>query len=363
MQNRVLFLMQLPPPVHGAATVNKNIADSKLISNNFKTKILELRFISTLEEMGRFSWKKIALIFPFAIRLFKDLIVFRPHLVYYTIVPKGFAFYRDAFFVSIIKLFGKKIAFHLHIRGIQNAIGNSKLKRTIYRFVFGKQTAVVLANSLAYELNGLNSREILVLPNGIAPHFFDISHRNESLPTVLFLSNLFKNKGIFDFIEIIKELKSRGLRFKANIVGSDGDIRSEDLAGLVQEHFISDIVMVSGALYGEQKYTALEDASIFIHPSLDEAFPLTILEAMQAALPVVGSSVGAIPEMIKNGRTGYCCEPGNIADFSDKIALLLEDIALRNEMSKNSRKEYEENYTLDRFEQNLEKIIRHIILQ
>jgi glycosyltransferase involved in cell wall biosynthesis len=360
MRNRVLFLMQLPPPVHGASLVNKLIADSQLVKDNYETKILELKFVSQLNEIGNFSWKKIALIFPFIFRLTGTLIKFRPTLVYYTLAPKGFAFYRDALFVFIIKLFRKKIAFHLHSRGIQNTIKSSRIKKSIYRFVFKNQTAISLSNSLSYEFDELGAKEILVLPNGIPDHDYQLSAREHSIPVIIFLANLFRDKGILDFLDIVKELKSKNLRFKANVVGKDGDITFSELVQLAEQKGITDVLTISGALYGEQKYKALSEASIFVHPSLNEAFPLTILEAMQASMPIVASAVGAIPDMVVEG-IGYVCPPGDVEAFAKRLTLLIEGDSLRKETSKRSRREYEMHYTIQQFNANLKKTIDHLI--
>ncbi len=353
--------MQLPPPIHGASLVNSNIANSELVKRSFDTKILEIRFVSNLDQMGKFSAKKIALIFPLIWRLLRLLTTFRPDLIYFTITPKGFAFYRDSILVFLIKAFRIKLAFHLHSRGIQQSIKSNSVKKIIYKCVFKNAEIISLAKSLNYEFDGIPVKKIHILPNGIEGRQFDYSKKDSTEPVILFLANLFKNKGIFIFLEIIKQLKASSISFKANIVGKDGDISVSQLTGLVKDYNISDVTHISGALYGDQKHQALETASIFVHPSLDEAFPLTILEAMQAALPVVASSVGAIPEMVVPEITGFVCEPGDIKDFCKKLTLLLNDADLRNKMGKECIMQFNGNYTMKRFENRLKEIIDDIL--
>ncbi len=353
--------MQLPPPIHGASLVNKNIVDSELIKRSFNIKTIELRFVSDLKQMGRFSIQKILLIIPLIWRLIKTLIRFKPDLVYYTITPKGFAFYRDALLVSVIKISGINIAFHLHSRGIQDSISRNKVKKSIYKFVFKNTHIISLANSLNDEFDGLPIKSIHILPNGINDHQFNTSKREDTTPIILFLANLFRNKGIYVFLDIMKQLKEQSVDCKANIVGKDGDLSPSELISLTEQYGIADITNVSGALYGEQKYKAFEEASVFIHPSLDEAFPLTILEAMQAGTPIVGSSVGAIPEMIKSNITGFICQPGDVSEFSEKLKLLITDQSLRKRMGEECIKQFEQNYTMKRFENNLKNIIDDLL--
>ncbi len=361
MPKRILFIMHLPPPVHGAAIVNSNIANSELINNSFNTKTIKISFVSEINQIGKFSIKKILLIFPMMLDLIKSVITFKPDLVYYTIAPKGFAFYRDSLLVMVMKILRLKIVFHLHSRGIQNSIKSSKLKKIIYICVFKNTHVISLAHSLNYEFEGLQVKSIHVLPNGIANHQLNTDTEKSSIPTILFLANLFKNKGIYIFLDIIKNIKSQGISFKANIVGKNGDISTSELTLLVEKYNISDITVVSGALYGAAKYKAFEEASIFVHPSLDEAFPLTILEAMQAKLPVIGSSVGAIPEMIIDSETGFICPPGDVECFCEKLKLLLTNNSTRKEMGEKSFNQYKQNYTIQQFENNLKKIIDDLL--
>ena len=50
---------------------------------------------------------------------------------------------------------------------------------------------------------------------------------------------------------------------------------------------------------------------------------MSILDAMGYGLPVVSTNVGGIPKIVHNGENGFCCEPGNVVAFSDKIISLL----------------------------------------
>ncbi|HVD33593.1 MAG TPA: glycosyltransferase family 4 protein [Gemmatimonadales bacterium] len=80
-----------------------------------------------------------------------------------------------------------------------------------------------------------------------------------------------------------------------------------------------------------------------------EGFPLSILEAMRAGLPVVASSVGGIGEAICDEETGYLVPRGNVDLLRDRIARLLRDSALRVRFGLNGRRRYEAHFTLSHF--------------
>lgn len=356
MKKRILFIVQLPPPVHGASVINQMIVEAENILSSYTTSVLPLKFVTDISQIRRTSVRKIFLMIGFIFRLVYCLVSFRPHLVYFTISPKGNSFYRDALFAIIIKLFGKKIVYHLHSRGIQQGM-KGKWKKVIYKFVFRNSYVISLSGLLNEEFTGLPVKKIFNLPNGIPAMEYDFSIRHQKPTAILFLSNLFRAKGTIIFLEIIRSLVSRGYSFEASLAGADGDLSAGDVQKFIDDHQLNEYVSVPGPLYGIEKQQALEKATIFCMPSLDEAFPLVILEAMQASMCIVASRVGAVPEIIDDGQTGFLCTPGNVGEFTEKIARLLSDAALKNRITETARVQFLQNYTQAAFEERLKGII------
>jgi glycosyltransferase involved in cell wall biosynthesis len=77
-----------------------------------------------------------------------------------------------------------------------------------------------------------------------------------------------------------------------------------------------------------------------------EGFPLSILEAMRAQLPVVASAVGGVGESVTDGETGYLVARGDVGALQDRIRRLLESPALRVRMGTSARAQYERRFTL-----------------
>ena len=72
---------------------------------------------------------------------------------------------------------------------------------------------------------------------------------------------------------------------------------------------------------------------IFVLPSLKEGFPFALIEAMSAKVPVIATRVGAVPEIIDNGKNGFIVEPGNSASMAGKIKELLASDHLLKEFA------------------------------
>jgi glycosyltransferase involved in cell wall biosynthesis len=85
-------------------------------------------------------------------------------------------------------------------------------------------------------------------------------------------------------------------------------------------------------------------ADLFVIPSLQDNLPNTVLEAMACGIPIVGFSVGGIPDMARPGVNGLLAPPGDVAKLRDAILQLLADETVRAAMSVNCRRIAEEEY-------------------
>ena len=77
-----------------------------------------------------------------------------------------------------------------------------------------------------------------------------------------------------------------------------------------------------------------------------EGFPLSILEAMRAGLPVVASSVGGVGESVRDGETGYLVPRGDVGVLRERIGRLLGSAELRTRLGAHARTRYEQQFTL-----------------
>jgi glycosyltransferase involved in cell wall biosynthesis len=91
----------------------------------------------------------------------------------------------------------------------------------------------------------------------------------------------------------------------------------------------------------------LRQASIFALATNWEGFPLSILEAMRAGLPIVASDVGGVREAVIEGQTGFLISRQDTAAFAGALERLLTDPSLRARMARNGRQRFEQYFTVD----------------
>ena len=96
-------------------------------------------------------------------------------------------------------------------------------------------------------------------------------------------------------------------------------------------------VHFDGGLPHEQMPQALSELDVFVAPSRQESFGVSVLEASACALPVVASAVGGLPEVVEHGVTGLLVPPANVAALAAALSTLADDPALRQAMGQAGR--------------------------
>ena len=190
------------------------------------------------------------------------------------------------------------------------------------------------------------------------------AYRSPLTVNLLFLSNLIPSKGVYVLLDACRILKDKGLDFQCNFVG--GETKEIDRARFeaeVQRRGLEGMVRYEGPKYGEEKEEYWRSSDVFVFPTyyFNECFPLVILEAMQHGLPVVSTTEGAVPDMVADGVNGFVCERKDVSGLAGALERLITDAALRMRMGEVGRKRYEEEFTLERFEERFASILTALI--
>ena len=360
----ILFIGQLPPPIHGVAMMNSIIVNSTLIRSNFNIVEVNLQFAKSIKDVAKISLIKVFQAVSCGLTIVKKVITHKPDLIYFTIAPTGIAFYRDAFYVALLKLLNSKIIYHLHGKGIKNTTKKSSFKKYLYTWVFKNTHVICLSEHLSIDISEVCQSVPFIVPNGIEvqPIFNGSVNRfNRSVPQILYLSNFIRNKGVMVLIEALGFLHKQGYLFKARFVGEQADLTIEFLENIIIKQNLTEVVKIIGPLYGDDKFLEFRDADIFVFPTYNDAFPLVNLEAMQSSLPVISTFEGSVPDIVIDNETGFLVETQNSEMLAEKIAILLKDENLRNEMGKKGYDRFIKNYTLNHFENNMIKTFYKIL--
>ena len=96
---------------------------------------------------------------------------------------------------------------------------------------------------------------------------------------------------------------------------------------------------------------------LFVIPSVEgDTIPQVLMQALAMGLPVVSTTVGSIPDVVQDGKTGFVVPPRDAGALADRTLALLDDAALRAEMGRRGRALVEREYSLSRMLDRLEDV-------
>jgi glycosyltransferase involved in cell wall biosynthesis len=290
----------------------------------------------------------------------------RCKIYYATMSTSSLGFIRDYLTIGFAKLLGRRTVLHLHGGGFEDFYTSSSpwLQRLIRANLKRTDTIVVLGALLKeqfYCAGDFVKSKLAIVPNGLSLGVAEPAERVKHLPQeeqvqLLYLSSLMPSKGFFDLLQAMRILHAeQPNRYHLNICGSFVDAKTEtalevmDVASLesyVERHGLSDVVTYHGQVRGAEKDQQLEQAHFFLLPTSYpwEGQPLSIIEALAFATPVISCYHKGIPELIEDGVSGIFVKPKS----PDSIAKALINISANSEryqsMSGAARAHYERNF-------------------
>lgn len=182
---------------------------------------------------------------------------------------------------------------------------------------------------------------MVVIYNGVAPHppvepEPSLARTGGDGPLIGFLARLHEGKAPLEFIDAIELARQRGSHLRAAVVGNgplDREVRARAAT--------ADVAVLP---LGGDPFPALAAFDVYVLPSRWELFPLTVLEAMAASLPIVATDVGGIPEAVAEGETGILVPGGDTNRLAAAIERLAGDAALRERMGRAGYARWEANF-------------------
>lgn len=361
----VLMLAQLPPPVHGASVMNKTIADSALVNAAFALETINIATAESISDIGKTSLKKYGKFLALWRRVVSALRR-RPDLVYLTLSPFGAAFVKDALLALTAKAFGARLVYHLHGKGIGAEFARGGWRAALYRRVFADAQVISLAPALYRDIERVvPSERVHFLGNGVNSQAIELAREADAPVSIVYLSNMVPTKGARVLLEAAKLLAERGLDFRVRYAGNWGTDPQfkQDFLAFIETHWLADKVQYLGPQYGDDKKKLLCSGDVFVLPTYfrNECFPLAILEAMSCALPVVSTFEGAIPDLVKDGESGFLVAQQDVTALADALEKLIRDPALRQRLGAAGLASYEANYTVSAFEGQFVAILRRVL--
>lgn len=329
--SKIAMIAAFPPPVSGQSLA------AQILRNGLDPEQFQIYELDLSESIGGDPlFKRVTRLGGIAVKLFALCVREKELIVYIQLGYGKVSIMRDMVYLAIARLFGKNVVVHVHGSGFRVTFQAlpMPLKMIEQALLKGISTAIVLSSSLRPMFDGLISpANVLAVPNGVAPDVvkaatsFERPSRSLDAPfRILFLSNLLRMKGYETILRAAKLACQHGKTWHFDVVGPKIPAQGVDVEQYISENALEQTVSWHTTLQGEEKMACYKKADCFVLPSFFEGQPLTILEAMHFALPVVAKRVGGIPDIFDENPDGvaYFGEPvpfGSKPDLSQFEAL------------------------------------------
>ena len=241
---------------------------------------------------------------------------------------------------------------HLHGTFVVPSGGRlvSRLYRRAYRRIFDGAAWIMClgkpSERAVHALGGYRDKTTGLMPNfidfGTIPPRNTASHSRGPMK-VVYTGRIWAAKGIATIASVAERVPAAIFQLvgEGPAESRDAFIRDLESRGLLGR------VSVLDARPNKDVLPLLAEADVFLFPSLREGFPNSVLEAMAVGLPVVASTVGAIPEIIDVPDGGMLLDPEDVDGFAEAIDHLRTHPELRSEMGRYNQMKAKRNYDYD----------------
>ena len=345
MTKKVLLFGPYSAPVTGQQIAFSQIVNAFLPQNKTlidTTKFTKVRFFTT-----------IYIFFSLFFKLFSSQIT----TVYFTCSRSKRGFVKDLFLLVFCRIKKVKVINHLHGADFTSFYEQSNtIKRLInwsYQII---DTHIVLLEEMREQFYMFPHSNIQVVSNAYPKVFIDrLLDLKDRKNQVIYFSNIMASKGIFEFLEVAKNILEKNEKVTFSICGLP---MSDQLLpkNMVEKQFLkavntlqnkfSDRIQYLGLVEGKEKVSLLYSSSIFVLPTyyISEAVPISIIEAMKTGNAIVTTKHNYLPCFL-NSENGVLVDPKAVDQLQKGIELFLNDSEKLEKVRQNNIKQAEELYS------------------
>jgi glycosyltransferase involved in cell wall biosynthesis len=232
------------------------------------------------------------------------------------------------------------------------------LHKHIENVVARRATALVAETHFArdWALARNPQANVKIIPHGSNPEFFEVRPHYQSRQIVV-IGALQRRKGVDVAIRAIARLSGCDLRLL--IVGDGPEHRA--LLRLAHDLRVADRVTFTGTQERTRIISLMESSCALAMPTRMDTSPNVITEAHAAGLPVIGTKVGGVPEMIDDERDGFLVQADDVAALADRMERLVNDSDLCRRMGQTGREKVKQLNDPDRIASAHADLYREVI--
>ncbi|MGE4046816.1 MAG: glycosyltransferase family 4 protein [Acetobacteraceae bacterium] len=264
----------------------------------------------------------------------------------------GGSVYRKAAIVIMSRAVGTPVLLHIHAGRIvpfYNSRGRFG-KWLIHTMVHSANHSMVLGRLwqdwLVYTFR-VPRASVSIVPNGVPATTARHARRGDNRGFhLVFVGNLLRDKGVSDLLEAMAQPALRDANVTLTLAGGGEIAYFRDMA---ERLGLSSRVFFTGWIDQTSVRETLVQADALVLPSYNEGLPLVVIEALASRVPAICTPVGAVPEMLEDGRTALFIRPHDPDHLAATVVRLMNDPELNDRLTEEGYALYRRQFTMQAF--------------
>ena len=281
-------------------------------------------------------------------------------LVHFNASLDAKGYWRDLVYWLVARSLGRRVLNQVHGGAMPQEFfrGNALLTWCLRRFLVASDAVTVLSSAELDRYREFDARiNVHLVPNAIDPAGLSDparSYNTGAMLRLVYVGRLVREKGLFELIAALTQLKRGGRRFLLSVAGTGPAEAALGIA--VRDANLDDCVRFLGGVFGADKIELLRQSDVFVFPSYMEGLPYALLEAMAAGCAPVTTPVAAIPDVMRDGEHGLFVPVRDVGALVRAIAALDDDRAALARMAGAARQRVLAHYTTGRLSDDLRRL-------
>lgn len=339
---RVVVVAHGPPLSGGIATVALDLVEDPELNAEFE--VVFQNTSQAQDKRGKFALENIQRVFAHAAQTFR--LARRGGVVHtHSVQDPTFVAWRQVPIALAARLRGSRVVLHNHaFRPYMEPPGGYRVGLA-HRIAYRLLDRLGHANVLLSAAGRPNLRPLMpripmpVIANSVVVADVEQSTVDHETPVLLFVGELLERKGVLELLDALDLLRERVTSpWEVRIVGNDTiglDPDKDRVISEVRERGWGDAL--TGAVPRAEVYRLLSQADLFVFPSHVEGQPFSVIESLAAGVPIVGSDIPTVADMVTDGEHGLLVPPRDADALATAIEELLVDPQRRRRMGEACR--------------------------
>jgi glycosyltransferase involved in cell wall biosynthesis len=342
-KKRLLIVGAVPPPFGGVASLVLGLVESDVIAAEFQIDVLNTAksprdafHVLTVPNLARTASHITQLAWRLALRRHQVVQVYCSHPIS--------SFLKAVALAAVARGMGAKVVLDFHDPFFEEKYSGALAPaRFLLRRSLRVPHAIRVASSQWWRelapLMGGRSDDIVVIPNYVDVDAISVrtGPSDPAKVRVLFVGSLGERKGIYDLFQILPRMIEELPETIYDIYGNPETPQMERDVQAFVAGLRTDRIRFPGWIDYSELLKTYARYDLFLFPSHAENFPVCVLEAMAAGLPIITTPVGSLAEILVDGENALLVEPGNLEQIRTALRVLVGHEGMRSEMGQRNR--------------------------